>query len=137
LQVSIDRYGCLVLVPPKYEPEDLFRNRAKVNRVMTTETWTGPLPWRLAVRTLEPNVVVRLLIGDDPQQTPIAEAPERQRISGSPWIIVPGASLLQEKAAAAALALDLQCRSWLDINKMLVFDMTSIRTDPLLRCKSP
>jgi predicted nucleic-acid-binding protein len=31
------------------------------------------LPWRLAVRTLDTNVVVRLLIGDDPQQTPIAE----------------------------------------------------------------
>jgi predicted nucleic-acid-binding protein len=27
----------------------------------------------LAVRTLDTNVVVRLLIGDDPQQTPIAE----------------------------------------------------------------
>ena len=36
-------------------------------------TWTGPLPWRLAVRTLDTNVVVRLLIGDDLQQTPIAE----------------------------------------------------------------
>ena len=31
------------------------------------------MPWRLAVRTLDTNVVVRLLIGDDPQQTPIAE----------------------------------------------------------------
>jgi predicted nucleic-acid-binding protein len=31
------------------------------------------LPWRLAVRTLDTNVVVRLLIGDDLQQTPIAE----------------------------------------------------------------
>lgn len=29
--------------------------------------------WRLALRTLDTNVVVRLLIGDDPQQTPIAE----------------------------------------------------------------
>ncbi len=36
-------------------------------------TWTGPLPWLLAVRTFDTNVVVRLLIGDDPQQTPIAE----------------------------------------------------------------
>jgi len=27
----------------------------------------------LAVQTLDTNVVVRLLIGDDPQQTPIAE----------------------------------------------------------------
>lgn len=25
----------LVLVPSKYEPEDLFRNRPKVNRVLT------------------------------------------------------------------------------------------------------
>jgi predicted nucleic-acid-binding protein len=31
------------------------------------------LPWLLAVRTFDTNVVVRLLIGDDPQQTPIAE----------------------------------------------------------------
>jgi predicted nucleic-acid-binding protein len=31
------------------------------------------LPRLLAVRTLDTNVVVRLLIGDDPQQTPIAE----------------------------------------------------------------
>ena len=31
------------------------------------------MPWPLAVRTLDTNVVVRLLIGDDPQQTPIAE----------------------------------------------------------------
>ena len=56
LQASIDRNGRLVLVPSKYEPEDLFRDRPKVNRV----------------RTLDTNVVVRLLIGDDPQQTPIA-----------------------------------------------------------------
>jgi predicted nucleic-acid-binding protein len=27
----------------------------------------------LAVKTLDTNMVVRLLIGDDPQQTPIAE----------------------------------------------------------------
>jgi predicted nucleic-acid-binding protein len=31
------------------------------------------LSWRLVVKTLDTNVVVRLLIGDDPQQTPIAE----------------------------------------------------------------
>ena len=31
------------------------------------------MPRLLAVRTLDTNVVVRLLIGDDPQQTPIAE----------------------------------------------------------------
>jgi antitoxin PrlF len=36
LQASIDRNGRLVLVPSKYEPEDLFRDRPKVNRVMTT-----------------------------------------------------------------------------------------------------
>ena len=37
LQASIDRHGRLVLVPSKYEPEDLFRHRPKVNRVMTTD----------------------------------------------------------------------------------------------------
>jgi antitoxin PrlF len=37
LQASIDRHGRLVLVPSKYEPEDLFRERPKVNRVMTTD----------------------------------------------------------------------------------------------------
>lgn len=31
------------------------------------------MPWLLAVKTFDTNVVVRLLIGDDPQQTPIAE----------------------------------------------------------------
>ena len=31
------------------------------------------MPWLLAVKTLDTNVVVRLLIGDDPQQTLIAE----------------------------------------------------------------
>ena len=31
------------------------------------------MPWPQPVRTLDTNVVVRLLIGDDPQQTPIAE----------------------------------------------------------------
>ncbi|MCH9714815.1 MAG: AbrB/MazE/SpoVT family DNA-binding domain-containing protein [Cyanobacteriota bacterium] len=37
LQASIDRHGRLVLVPSKYEPEDLFRNRPTVKRVMTVE----------------------------------------------------------------------------------------------------
>ncbi len=36
LQASIDRNGRLVLVPSKYEPEDLFRDRPRVHRVMTT-----------------------------------------------------------------------------------------------------
>jgi len=31
------------------------------------------LPWPQPEKTLDTNVVVRLLIGDDPQQTPIAE----------------------------------------------------------------
>jgi predicted nucleic-acid-binding protein len=31
------------------------------------------LAWLLAVKTLDTNLVVPLLIGDDPQQTPIAE----------------------------------------------------------------
>ena len=35
LQASIDRNGRLVLVPSKYELEDLFRNRPKVDRVLT------------------------------------------------------------------------------------------------------
>jgi AbrB family looped-hinge helix DNA binding protein len=37
LQASIDRHGRLVLVPSKYEPEDLFRHRPKVSRVMSVE----------------------------------------------------------------------------------------------------
>lgn len=37
LQASIDRNGRLVLVPSKYEPEDLFRNRPKVHRAMTID----------------------------------------------------------------------------------------------------
>jgi AbrB family looped-hinge helix DNA binding protein len=37
LQASIDRHGRLVLVPSKNEPEDLFRHRPKVNRVMSTD----------------------------------------------------------------------------------------------------
>ena len=35
LQASIDRHGRLVLVPSKYEPEELFQDRPKVHRVMT------------------------------------------------------------------------------------------------------
>ena len=35
LQASIDRNGRLVLVPFKYEPEDLFRNRPKVDRMFS------------------------------------------------------------------------------------------------------
>jgi antitoxin PrlF len=37
LQASIDQQGRLVLVPSKYEPEDLFRNRPAVHRVMSLE----------------------------------------------------------------------------------------------------
>ena len=37
LQASIDRHGRLVLVPLKYEPEDLFRHRPKLDRVMSIE----------------------------------------------------------------------------------------------------
>jgi AbrB family looped-hinge helix DNA binding protein len=37
LQASIDQQGRLVLVPSKYEPEDLFRNRPVVHRVMSLE----------------------------------------------------------------------------------------------------
>ena len=37
LQASIDRNGRLVLVPTKYEPEDLFRHRPKLDRVMSIE----------------------------------------------------------------------------------------------------
>ena len=37
LQASIDRSGRLVLVPSKYEPEGLFRNRPKVDRVLTLD----------------------------------------------------------------------------------------------------
>ena len=37
LQASIDRHGRLVLVPSKYEPEDLFRHRPKVDRVLSIE----------------------------------------------------------------------------------------------------
>lgn len=37
LQASIDPQGRLVLVPAKYEPEDLFRNRPEVQRTMSLE----------------------------------------------------------------------------------------------------
>jgi antitoxin PrlF len=37
LQASIDRHGRLVLVPSKYEPEDLFRHRPTVNRLMSID----------------------------------------------------------------------------------------------------
>ena len=37
LQASIDRSGRLVLVPSKYEPEDLFRGRPKVDRVLSID----------------------------------------------------------------------------------------------------
>ncbi|MBM5828476.1 MAG: AbrB/MazE/SpoVT family DNA-binding domain-containing protein [Cyanobacteria bacterium M_surface_7_m2_040] len=37
LQASIDQHGRLVLVPAKYEPEDLFLHRPKVNRVMSID----------------------------------------------------------------------------------------------------
>jgi len=36
-QASIDRQGRLVLVPSKYEPEDLFLNRLKVDRCLSLE----------------------------------------------------------------------------------------------------
>jgi antitoxin PrlF len=37
LQASIDRQGRLVLVPSKYEPEELFHHRPKVNRCLSLE----------------------------------------------------------------------------------------------------
>ena len=37
LQASIDRHGRLVLVPSKVEPEDLFRHRPPVERLMSVE----------------------------------------------------------------------------------------------------
>lgn len=37
LQASIDRHGRLVLVPSKYEPEDLFRHRPTADRVLSLE----------------------------------------------------------------------------------------------------
>ena len=37
LQASIDRHGRLVLVHSKYEPEDLFRHRPTVDRVLSLE----------------------------------------------------------------------------------------------------
>jgi AbrB family looped-hinge helix DNA binding protein len=35
LQASIDRQGQLVLVPSKYEPEELFRHRPSVRRSLS------------------------------------------------------------------------------------------------------
>ena len=37
LQASIDHQGRLVLVPSKYEPEDLFRHRPVVQRTMSLD----------------------------------------------------------------------------------------------------
>ena len=37
LQASIDRQGRLVLVPSKYEPEELFRDRPAVSRSLSLE----------------------------------------------------------------------------------------------------
>lgn len=37
LQASIDRHGRLVLVPSKYEPQDLFRNRPVVGRILSLD----------------------------------------------------------------------------------------------------
>lgn len=37
LQASIDPQGRLVLVPAKYEPEELFRNRPEVRLTMSVE----------------------------------------------------------------------------------------------------
>jgi bifunctional DNA-binding transcriptional regulator/antitoxin component of YhaV-PrlF toxin-antitoxin module len=37
LQASIDRQGRLVLVPSKYEPDELFRHRPSVSRSLSLE----------------------------------------------------------------------------------------------------
>jgi len=37
LQASIDGQGRLVLVPSKYEPEDLFRHRPTISRSLSLE----------------------------------------------------------------------------------------------------
>jgi bifunctional DNA-binding transcriptional regulator/antitoxin component of YhaV-PrlF toxin-antitoxin module len=37
LQARIDAHGRLVLVPSRYAPEDLFRHRPPVSRVMSLE----------------------------------------------------------------------------------------------------
>ena len=37
LQASIDRQGRLVLVPSLHEPEELFRHRPRVSRVLSIE----------------------------------------------------------------------------------------------------
>ncbi len=37
LQASIDKQGRLVLVPSKYEPEELFLHRPKLNRCLSLD----------------------------------------------------------------------------------------------------
>jgi len=37
LQASIDRHGRLVLVPSRYEPQELFLNRPRVDRVLSID----------------------------------------------------------------------------------------------------
>ena len=37
LQVSIDRHGRLVMVPSRYEPQELFLNRPRVDRVLSID----------------------------------------------------------------------------------------------------
>jgi hypothetical protein len=37
LQASIDHQGRLILVPSKYEPEDLFRHRPVLQRKMSPQ----------------------------------------------------------------------------------------------------
>ena len=37
LQASVDPQGRLVLMPAHHEPEELFRNRPRVNRVMNLD----------------------------------------------------------------------------------------------------
>jgi hypothetical protein len=49
------------MVPSKYEPEELFLHRPKANGNLSLEQMEQVI------------AVVRLLIGDEPQQTPIAE----------------------------------------------------------------
>ncbi|MEA5410941.1 AbrB/MazE/SpoVT family DNA-binding domain-containing protein [Synechococcus sp. BA-120 BA3] len=43
LQASIDSQGRLVLVPSKYEPEDLFRHRPSVQRSMSLADMDGAI----------------------------------------------------------------------------------------------
>jgi antitoxin PrlF len=37
LQASIDRHGRLVMVPSRYEPQELFLNRPRVDRVLSID----------------------------------------------------------------------------------------------------